>query len=376
VLRSSHDGIIDAATKLQWIPVSRQRLKSLYKTALSVAVIPTASRLERIGVMSRDSYSSLGNLANLPIPSLAPQGRMDPSSEEEQGISKMQVALMIANVLVGAGLLGLPFAFRLAGGALGALVVLCATAVTAVTAQLIIWSLEDLCVDPDKLSYMALAEAVAGTAGSLALQIVTLVECYGAVVCFIVLHTVNWPIVLSLPPVTALTVAQSVHEVPTSTVVVVPICCAAFVITLVRPRHLAYLSGIGLLATACLLATVVVAALDQDLAHEGDVCPSLSHGAAVSDSSAAPSSSRVMSHAMFIPEGLGASLGVVLFCFSGHATFPDLYAQMKPSDRPHFGTSVIMGFSFAGAFYGFTSPLPRSATWHMARKSGSNPQHL
>jgi hypothetical protein len=106
------------------------------------------------------------------------------------------------------------------------------------------------------------------------------------------------------------------------------------------------------------------------------VCPSLSHGAAVSDSSAAPSSSRVMSHAMFIPEGLGASLGVVLFCFSGHATFPDLYAQMKPSDRPHFGTSVIMGFSFAGAFYGFTSPLPRSATWHMARKSGSNPQHL
>jgi len=58
-----------------------------------------------------------------------------------------------------------------------------------------------------------------------------------------------------------------------------------------------------------------------------------------------------MSHHLFIPEGAGAALGVILFCFSGHATFPDLYAQMTPSERPRFGVAVIVGFCFAGAFY-------------------------
>ena len=45
----SHE--VDALSKRLWEPFSRRRIKSL----LQVAVTPTAARLERMGVMSKDS---------------------------------------------------------------------------------------------------------------------------------------------------------------------------------------------------------------------------------------------------------------------------------------------------------------------------------
>ena len=354
--RSTHETY--GVRRLRWVPVARNRLRKLYNSAVSVAVTPTAARFERMGIMSADSFSSLENLGLLlEGTSTSEDLKKRPASpdgkEAEEGLSVMQVTIMIANVLVGAGLLGLPFAFRLAGGAVGAALIVCSTAITALTARMIIWSFEDLGFASDKLSYNALAEAVGGAAGSLGLQVVILIECYGAVVCFIILHATNWPTVLALPPMLAFDLGRKHLELPSKVATTLPLCCAAFVSTLIRPRHLAYVSSVGILATAALVAAVIAApALDDQHGHEGDACPPLyqERGPALS-APGADDAGPTMSHHLFIPEGAGAALGVILFCFSGHATFPDLYAQMKPSERPRFGVAVNIGFCFAGAFY-------------------------
>ena len=46
---------------------------------------------------------------------------------------------------------------------------------------------------------MQLAEAVLGPAGGAAMRVLTVLECYGLAICYVVLHSVNWPALLALP---------------------------------------------------------------------------------------------------------------------------------------------------------------------------------
>ena len=50
-------------------------------------------------------------------------------------------------------------------------------------------------------------------------------------------------------------------------------------------------------------------------------------------------------------DGLGVGLGLVLFCFGGHATFPEIYSQMSAEERPHFDKAINAGFAAAAAFF-------------------------
>jgi amino acid permease len=38
-------------------------------------------------------------------------------------------------------------------------------------------------------------------------------------------------------------------------------------------------------------------------------------------------------------------VGVVLFCFTGHASLPELYHHMRPAERCHFDRAVNVGHS-------------------------------
>ena len=61
--------------------------------------------------------------------------------------------------------------------------------------------------------------------------------------------------------------------------------------------------------------------------------------------------SSVGERSFFKTEGLGVALGLVLFCFGGHATLPDIYARMDAAERPHFDKAVNVGCAAAGALY-------------------------
>ena len=123
-----------------------------------------------------------------------------------EGPSWKQAACIVATSLIGAGVLGLPYAMRQAGWA-GLVLILATTFITAVTAKMLVWCFTEL--NERKLrddrggfvaTYDQLAEEVAGRWGGGAMRALTVLECYGCAICYVVLHSTNWPVVFSLPP--------------------------------------------------------------------------------------------------------------------------------------------------------------------------------
>lgn len=252
--------------------------------------------------------------------------------------------MTIANTLIGAGVLGLPYALKNAGWA-GILVMLCATAITCFTAKALIWSFLALNASrkpgsPTIESYDALAEAALGAAGGATMKVLTILECYGLGICYIVLHTTNWPALFSLPAYEPIVAGLNARTVATLVVSVLVLPTL-----LVRSTYLSSLSIVGLTSTCAMFLVAVVAPLMAHLpADDGSSCP------AVGTASAAESTAT-MGRTIFEPSGLGIATGISLFAFSGHATFPELYCSMAPAERPHFFKACDLGFLFAGGFY-------------------------
>lgn len=195
-----------------------------------------------------------------------PQRELD-LSVPAHGPSWRQVALMITNCLVGAGVLGLPYALENAGW-FGLVIIALATCMTAVTAKMLVWSFKTINdrkrADPSRLlgrglvsTYDQLAEEVAGQAGGVGMKVLTVLECFGAATCYIVLQAVNWPVLLHLPPTLR-------GGVPAAAAVCLSVCALAFFTLLLKTRYLSYFASIGLVATASMLLGTLVGPL---LAH-------------------------------------------------------------------------------------------------------------
>ena len=60
-----------------------------------------------------------------------------------EGPSWQQVACIVATTLIGAGVLGLPYAMRMSGWA-GLLLILTTTCITAYTAKMLVWSFTEI----------------------------------------------------------------------------------------------------------------------------------------------------------------------------------------------------------------------------------------
>ena len=295
----------------------------------------------------------------------------------KHGPSWQQVGLTIANCLVGAGCLGLPYALRQAGW-IGLVIILLATMTTCCTAKMLVDSIETLNRRHVACStYDDLVENCFGAWGSILMRVFTCLELYGGIICMIVLHAVNWPALLSLPP-TPLQGFTSIAadfgsfsaagldlaSMDARTLVTACVCALALPTLLVQTRHLAAFATVGLAATLMVAGVTLAAPLMGDAPlplPDGTACPVLAD--ATQGTGAGGAGSRalgqleeephvsVMGHQLLRAEGIGVATGLALFAFAGHATFPEMWRQMTQEDRPHFGKACHLGFGLAAAFY-------------------------
>lgn len=239
-------------------PFSQQELLAEEKIAdpeksdverLASAASRLQSLSEPIGNLFLSSYTSEAARAAI-YQRARPAEMLVPSD----GPSWQQVACIVATTLIGAGVLGLPYAMRQAGW-FGIVLILATTGITSITAKMLVWSFNELngqkATSGDigtgyVATYDQLAEEIGqfvgyGPLASNIMKCLTVLECYGCAVCYVVLHSVNWPVVLSLPDVLLGWVPSEVASVSVWAACVLPLL-------LVKIRYLAVFGSIGLVA--------------------------------------------------------------------------------------------------------------------------------
>lgn len=266
-----------------------------------------------------------------------------------------QCVFNLANILMGMGLLGLPFAFKAAGWIGGGLSLLFFGILTWRTAVLIGRTLNG---DPRPCSYFQespylspmipgsnakarmyppissfpdIARASFGQTGCIIISVLLYFELFSCVCIFLVsigdhLHEL-FP---SITSTTHIAVATSISLVPT--------------VLLRTPALLSYFSMMGTVATI----TVVLVVIGTAIAN-GDISEVVAEkeGFTVDEEY----------HTQWRPEGLVLSLGIVSYCFSGHAIVPSIYSSMKkPQDFEKMATftfAVVVASCFAVAVSGY-----------------------
>lgn len=247
----------------------------------------------------------------------------------------LQSAFNLANILMGVGLLGLPFGFRVAGYYGGFVCVAVFGVVTWRTSVLIGRELNGdprpshaFTDNPFKsphapgtdrgrlLSPIAgfpdIARRSFGRTGCLILSLLLYFELFSCVCIFFVsigdhLHSM-FP---GIPLETHTIVAACISLVPT--------------ILLHSPALLSYFSMVGTFATVAVVATVVGAA-----AASGSMVEEL-------QARIEQQTGRVVTEPPYIrwgdTSGIVMCLGLVAYCFSGHAIVPSIYTSMKEPQR-------------------------------------------
>lgn len=246
---------------------------------------------------------------------------------------------------MGAGVLGLPYALRRGGWAVS-LVIVCSSVVASYTAKMLVWSFNTLnerkraTDDVGKgfvVTYDQLSEEVGGALAGKLMKALTILECYGCAVCYVVLHATNWPQILNLPPLFFDFIPAPVLSVSVWALLMMPLI-------LIKTRHLAAFGSLGVVAMSMLcFVSIAAPALNGEPTGPEVSCVVLD--SSTSDDEVAGQREVV------VPESLGVSLGLVLFCFGGHATLPDIYARMTLEQRPHFDKAINVGTSMAAALY-------------------------
>lgn len=220
----------------------------------------------------------------------------------EEGPSWKQVAMTIATVLVGAGVLSLPYAMRNAGFGAGLFMIFGSTAIASYTAKMLVWSFNELnerksaaietggdCGKGFVATYDQLSEEIGviffgETGGAIAgtlMKALTVLECYGCAVCYVVLHATSWPEILEMPEA----VFHDLVPAPVASVSVWALLMAPLM--LIKVRHLAVFGSLGLVAIASLLVVSVAA-------------PALNAEPAPSDTACAPLDSSVHATDMYV----------------------------------------------------------------------------
>jgi len=235
--------------------------------------------------------------------------------EDDNKSSFLQCTFNMANILMGVGMLGLPFVFKSAGYIGG----LCVTVgMCLVTWRTSYYLGRELNGDPRPVhlfdnnngeplarmrkqinSFPAIAREAFGDNGCIFLSSVLYFELFSCLSIFFVslgdhLHAL-------FPHV-----SQSKHMTIVAGILTLP---SALLRT---PKLLSYLSMVGTFATVAVVSSVVLSALVM-FANAGDTV----------------SSSEVREYSAYSSDGLPLALGIVAYCFSGHAIVPSIYTSMK-----------------------------------------------
>lgn len=239
---------------------------------------------------------------------------------EEDASTKMtttQTVISIANILVGAGMLSLPFGFRASGWAAAA-VLIAVIALMTFTAFLIGLALDEasndhrmIAIRQESRDFAALAYLAFGSRGRQFLAVVFALELWFAILAFFVLIGINGSLVLGVSKTQAILIAGGV----------------TFYLCYASLRVLGYLSIVSLFAICSAVVALIWNGISLPVAD-------LQFGSY---------------HGTFRWEGLLCTLGLCMFCFGGHPCLPGIYAGMQ--DRSKFKLACAGGFALAGLFY-------------------------
>uniref|UniRef100_A0A6U3SKZ3 Amino acid transporter transmembrane domain-containing protein n=2 Tax=Ditylum brightwellii TaxID=49249 RepID=A0A6U3SKZ3_9STRA len=254
----------------------------------------------------------------------------------------MQCVFNLANILMGVGMLGLPFVYKSAGWIGGTGVLLIFGVITWRTTILLGRELNG---DPRPghyfddspyksplqpgssagarmrrpiTSFPEIARDAFGENGCICLSSILYFELFSCLCIFLV--TLGNHLYVLFP-----SISETKHMIMIACVLVIPTA------VLRTPRLLSYLSAVGTIAT---IAVVLSVALTSVL--EGDI----SEEVAISKGKVNDLGSY---HDLWIASGLPLALGLVAYTFSGHAIVPSIYSSMKrPQDFERMATVTFV----------------------------------
>lgn len=238
-----------------------------------------------------------------------------------------QCIFNLANILMGVGLLGLPFSLKSAGWYGGLMSLGLFGLITWRTAILIGRELNG---DPrpshmfDDSPFKSPLQPGSVPAARMLPPIRSFPDiartAFGDLGCFIVCSILYFEL-FSCVCIFFVTIGDHLHQlfptIPASRhVLVVGLVSMVPTIVLRTPTLLSYLSMVGTFATVCVVLSVIASAL-----AEGDISEKVAKDFHLT--STAPY------HIKWNTRGLALSFGLVAYCFSGHAIVPSIYTSMK-----------------------------------------------
>jgi len=243
------------------------------------------------------------------------------------------------NMLMGVGLLSLPYAMRLAGW-FGVLVLLFFSLLTCYTAKLL-GKIQEY-VPPKKLregpgaytiyGFHDMGELVFGEYGKLFISVIFILETFGYCCVYLIIEGENLQHQLSYHP--AFQGWGKAEFMSMSALVFLPTCL------LRNLSWLSYFSALGVFSSLCLLLGVLSTGLIPNVPPNPDFCVRPTCTGSLSQPSV---TDRVhMGHTLEM-------LGLILVGFSGHAVFPTLRNDMQ--DKSQYGKMVNVTYAISCSAY-------------------------
>jgi vesicular inhibitory amino acid transporter len=297
--------------------------------------------------------------------------------------SVAQCVFNLANILMGVGLLGLPFALKSSGwvGGLGCLLVfgfICwRTAIligrelngdprpshafvdSPFKTPLLPRSVPEARMLPPIRSFPDIARAAFGETGCIILSVILYFELFSCVcIFFVTIGDHMHQLLPAVPSSTHVLVIGGISMIPT--------------IVLRTPALLSYLSMVGTFATIAVVASVVASAL-----VEGDISAKVAADLHLNTTATTSNGgSGAPLHVLFNHSGLAMAFGLVAYCFSGHAIVPSIYTSMREPQR--FEAMVTRTFTIVvsacvavgvSGYYMFGSTVLDQVTLSLERSS-------
>jgi vesicular inhibitory amino acid transporter len=334
------------------------------------------------GAPDDDGLKSPGYFKEVAIRTTRSKKVEDAEALMQDGKSSVaQCVFNLANILMGVGLLGLPFALKSAGwiGGLGCLLAfgfICwRTAIligrelngdprpshafvdSPFKTPLLPRSVPEARMLPPIRSFPDIARAAFGETGCIILSVILYFELFSCVcIFFVTIGDHMHQLFPAVPASTHVLVIGGISMVPT--------------IVLRTPALLSYLSMVGTFATIAVVASVVASAL-----AEGDISAKIAAELHLNTTAATRNDDAPL-HVLFNNSGLAMAFGLVAYCFSGHAIVPSIYTSMREPQR--FEAMVTRTFTIVvcacvavgvSGYYMFGSTVLDQVTLSLERSS-------
>jgi len=220
----------------------------------------------------------------------------------------------MANCLVGSGILGLPFGLKVGGWA-GLIVMLLTTIITAYTGKVIGRCIEHLLVKYpgsgrdrfQDMAEMCCQNRLLGRAFKALMNLSIVLELWGSACSRIVLQGSN---------------LNKVFPSYSTETFMITCTCVLLPTVFIGMEYLSYLSMVGLCTSLLLLIGILIAGSLRGISDDTELV-----------------------HL----EGLPMTFGIILFSYSGHAVFPQIYRSMQT--KQEYGKAVDTAFYISFTFY-------------------------